>query len=306
MDQRAFKWLGVFSIGFVPLFTAPAIADDDDWDDDDEVEVRVYRERPSRTYTYRYHGPEYRTYGYVEGDDYTTPEHAWWHDYERMNANRRSQAGGQIYGYAEPEQFEVQAVPERVRLRGTIVELRQMRSSEFDRPQVLAFIETNRGVHRVVLGPVDEIRGVDIQPGDTLTVSGTTRTISGRTNIVADRFESQYVRYGSRMAPTEGYVARPQNRWHYGEVRDDDNEDINGVRHKLARVKLDTGETVKVDLGPSDAIPDIDLDSGDRIAVFGRWGQIEDDTGIIAQEFQWQGRAFVLRGGYDVDVHAYR
>lgn len=307
MNARYAKWMSIGLAGLMGLAAAPVLADDDydDWDDDDGISVRYYsypRSYERETYRYSYR-PSYRTYGYIEGD-YTTPEHAWWRDYEAMNAERRADTWrgyrqGQFYGYAEPR---------TVTLRGRIVDLREFRSSEWTRPHLVAFVDTgdDRGLDRVVLGPVDRVGSMDVRVGDRITVSGTARSIDGVRSVVAGRFETPGARWSRGYTESSGDWTRPAAHWYQGEIRDDDHEKIGGVKRTLLRVKLNTGEDIQVDLGPTDALPDLDFDRGDDIAFFGRRGTLEGKTTVFADEFRWQGRAFVLHRGFDADVHAYR
>lgn len=328
MHQNYLRWLGPALAGLLGLAVAPAMADDDwdDWDDDDDVTVRYrfHNLNPSeyRTYSYSQRWPQYRTHGYVDGHDYTEPENAWWRDYEAMNAQRRTDAWrdqGQVYGYTDDytnREYYVEepfARRERdtmpysqtamVRLSGTIVELRQFQTGRWSDPQAVAIVDTGQqGIQRVVLGSVRDVTNMDVRPGDRISVNGRYQTIAGRTNLVAETFDTGYTSWTQREAAQPG-------RWYHGEVRDDDIETIGGVERRLVRVKLDNGDRIQVDLGPEDALPAIDLDRGDDIAVFGRFGSLEGETTLFADRFRWDGRAFVLNrgaGDLDLEIHAYR
>jgi hypothetical protein len=236
----------------------------------------------------------------VRADDYAIPEHAWWRDYEAINAERRADTWrGQAYRYIEPRS---------VSLRGRIVELREFRSSEWTQPHVVVFVETERSreLHRVVLGPVDRVAAMDIRVGDRITASGTRRVVDGVRSVVAARFETPAVRWSREYADIDIDAVPPAGRWYRGEVRNEEHEDINGARHILVRVELNTGENIQVDLGPTYALPGIDFDDGDVIDFFGRWGALEGRATLFADRFRWRGQLFLVDRGFAADVHAYR
>jgi hypothetical protein len=313
MNAWYMKWFSIAVGGRLVLSTKPARGNDDDDDDDCDNHKSARYERGDwykggeyRTHTRTFRVTPYYQYGYVaprervyvySDEDLTTPENAWWHDYEELSARRRvGPAEFEVHGYVEPS---------HIQFSGTIERISTLSSNQWSSPQLVIFV--NRGgpnLERVVLGPAHELRRFDIRPGDQISVSGRSRTIDGSPMVVANRFSTREIRW-TGPAPVAVMGA---GRWFYGEVMDEETEHIDDVNHQLVRMRLDDGQRVLVDLGPTRYLPDLDFDRGDDIVVFGRWGWIEDTTGVIADEFRFEGDSYVLRrpaGDLDLEVYAY-
>jgi hypothetical protein len=145
---------------------------------------------------------------------------------------------------------------------------------------VLAMVRTDSGqIERVNLGPEREVRRLNLQEGDYITLSGTEAFINDRPILMATRVNTDAQGAGAMRTAGLGQSSRMQGQvielWE-GRLQNVDDE------HTLALVRLNQGQVMVVDLGPSDDIDDLDLDKGDQIVLVGRLGSIDGQQALLA------------------------
>jgi hypothetical protein len=250
------KWVSVVAVGTV-VGATPALAGKKD---------KVVTRYESRTYTY----PPF--YGYTQPEVYIERDFddSWWDD-------------------DVVERHEWRRVPMATRqgteVEGRIDSIRVFRLGPFDRQQAVAFVDTgDPELRRVVLGPADDLRPLGIRVGDSIRASGSLETIDGVNAVVATRFRTRSVQWENPPLMT---TAVPESQWFHGVVVDEETEKLShGVRHSIPLVRLDDGTVVRVDLGPSSLVRDSKIDEGDRIMLRGRFGWVDGQHGLYADEYR--------------------
>lgn len=155
----------------------------------------------------------------------------------------------------------------------------------------LAKIRTADGrIARVDLGPVVNLRGLDLRQGDTITVHGGRGTINDKQMLMAHRIEA-----GGRTIsvgwPNDRHLSR-----YSGEVigvRTAPFRNTNVPEQVFARVLLDQGGVTTVNLGPMDMLRKVSPEElrGKRISFLAHPAKIGNRVALVAEELRVDGRS---------------
>ena len=173
------------------------------------------------------------------------------------------------------------------RVSGQLRDLLTVRST--DRQQLtVGRIETNQGrTARVVLGPKDDLRQLNLQQGDRVEVVGQPGRINDRIVLVARRVSAQ------------NQTVRPQYHQRRRNVQQLQGQVLNTrtVRFRghdrpfvVGRVRLNDGRRVLVNFGPKEKLQGAQLQQQDQIKLLARQGRISGDRAWIAEQIRYQGK----------------
>lgn len=243
---------------------------------------------------------------------------------QRMRFDQQQDPWGQQPGDAFGGQMSQQH-------RGEITDLTTVRFPQDGKRHVIARVELDNGRRAVVhLGPEDHLQNVNIEAGERITFSGRPGQINNRPVILADRLEAggetvyiqssgvgQVQDFGQRQAygqpqdfrQTQDFgqmqdfgqgqnFGQPQSlRQVRGQIQDVRTLRLDGAEqpHTLARVELDSGSTVVVDLGPQQDLRGLDLTRGDQIQALVRPATINNRPVLKAHELRANNETIRVR-----------
>ncbi|MBX3468267.1 MAG: hypothetical protein KF878_15455 [Planctomycetes bacterium] len=201
----------------------------------------------------------------------------------------------------------------RVVLRGRIEELRPVRLA----PQagragleehLLAHLRFEDGTTVLLdLGPRPALADLRLATGDVITVRAVPGEIDGRPVLMAEairaRGERREVDWSAAWTPPEPPPPEPDLargagtlfvlRGRLGPAQA---VEVAGVRQQVVALTLDDGRQVRVALGPGGALPP-GLAPGERVAVRGRWGRLDDQQVLEAEALRREGEWAPVRRG---------
>jgi hypothetical protein len=200
--------------------------------------------------------------------------------YDQRQMSRRD-VGEAVWERDRARQTEAMQQRGPQRVVGTLSEKREQRLVGHDEPHLLAKLETDRGIERVNLGPINQLRDLDLNEGDSVFVVGAMAQINGRPILAAERIEA-----GGKTVRIQLPRTTEEMRRFTGEIQDTRNVTFQGTdeEHVVARVRLASGDTAFVNLGTKSQVERINLKRGDEIRILAQPGEINGQSALIAQE----------------------
>jgi hypothetical protein len=157
------------------------------------------------------------------------------------------------------------------------VQLRGIKGKE-----LIGRVQTQDGrVAKVALGPQNQLKDLNLQEGDQVTVLGKVGAINDRAMLIA---------YDVRANGNTIRVNRPpgvQGLRHFsGEIEKTRTAKLRNVDQKqtVARVRLDEGPTIDVILGPQSDVQRLNLQQGDEVAFLGYQARLDRRPALVAEE----------------------
>ncbi|MHC1762776.1 MAG: hypothetical protein AB9869_00510 [Verrucomicrobiia bacterium] len=231
--------------------------------------------------------------------------------------------------------------PMRV-LRGTVESVReaQWRSSsgQTDQRCIVHLTMENGRTTYVDVGSKSMLQDLDLSSGDWVHLRGRFADVGGREVFLADRIQVNGQSHSIQRSGNQGQQMAQGSRTSQSQTRTVQGR-IDGFRHiylrpqqgqrqqhSLAKLQLQDGRSLIVNLGPKRDLDDLQLEKGDRITLRGGQGTIDGRSVFFADQVrtgdrtvqikrsggqpsqrqarqQQQGREFTLRGklaGYQV------
>lgn len=241
-------------------------------------------------------------------------------DFQRMlNENRQSLTSGQtqperLFGQQGQRFTQQDPWQQQPRMgqqhRGEVTSVRTFHIPEDGKEHLLARVDLESGRRIVVdLGPEENLRNVRIDEGEMITFTGTPSRINNRPVIAANE-----LRAGGRtvqihtamdrgaagvwgMQDMQGMQQGQNLRQVRGEIQSTRTTRIDGAPepHTLARLELDDGRTVVIDLGPEQDLQQLNLEEGDEIEALVQPAMINNRTVFKAHELSTDNRTVRVR-----------
>lgn len=273
----------------------------------------------SADYGYGYNNYDY---GYGNNDDWY--EGDWWdydtdYDYYYVPDNDRNQRSQQQAQRNQRQNRNRNSTYARAALiQGKIVKLDKI--DLFGNKHVVAKLRRPDGkILNCDLGPVSQLRRLDLQRGDQITLHATPGlmyatdvrsdkqhvTLNRRKMQMADWAMKQQQNRGSRMRRGYGMgseqsamrntrmnrnsqqsAMRNRNNQRFGlqgQIEDLSLVSIGGDKYLVADIKDRSGRTQRAALGRQDRVRNFDLDRGDNISIVGRPGRVNGQTVLIVE-----------------------
>lgn len=173
---------------------------------------------------------------------------------------------------------------------GTIQGMKKISPVGMAQQHQIAKVRTPEGrIARVDLGPAEDLKRLNLQDGDQITVHGHRGTINERGVLLAERVEAS-----GRTVTVNRPFERDLNRYS-GKVLSTRTasfrmEDV--PDQVFARVRLDEGGTTVVNLGPKDQLSNVDLKGlkGKEISFLAHRATIGNRAALVAEQFRVDGR----------------
>jgi hypothetical protein len=188
---------------------------------------------------------------------------------------RSKQTQAQSAQKQKEDQSSEQAGRKQVaRLEGTIEGLRNLqlrRESGAINTYTVAKVKLGNDKTTVVnLGREALVKELNLKKGDAIDSIGRRGKVAGKNVFVAHRLKA-----GKRTIDANPTIRLSEQRQQtvsgtVTEIRKDSASDKNTAQHTLVDLKLDSGKTVTVDLGPGADPTKIDLQQGERVTVRGQ------------------------------------
>jgi hypothetical protein len=172
---------------------------------------------------------------------------------------------------------------------GTIRDMKKISLAGQEQKHQIARVKTPEGrVARVDLGPVENLKGLNLKDGDQITVHGRRGTINDKGMLMAERIEA-----AGRTIAVNRPFDRNLNRFS-GKVlstRTASFQTQDVPDQVFARVRLDGGETTVVNLGPKEQLRNVDLKNlkGKQISFLAHRAIIGNQVALIADRFRVDG-----------------
>lgn len=169
---------------------------------------------------------------------------------------------------------------------GEIHDLQVIRSARFEDPQLEGMIETNDGHwRRLILGPMDRLRRLNIKDGDLVDATGKIQDVGGTPTLVASQFTTDEI---ARWVPVHRAGAA---EWYQGRILNLRSAKFRGIepRQEVAEVRLNNGKVVPVNLGPVYDLPS-GIREGESLEIWARGGKINGKKALVAERLNVQGR----------------
>jgi hypothetical protein len=174
------------------------------------------------------------------------------------------------------------------KVQGQIKGMKTISVARLNEQHVLAKLQTQDGrIARVDLGPKQQVKNIDLQRGDQITIFGNRGTINDQTVLVAHSIQhnGRFVdisrandldlkRFSATVLDTK--TVSFQNR--------------NIPQQLFARVRLDNNQTTVVNLGPQKDFSNIDLERGDKISMLARPANIDGKLALVAEQVRANGQ----------------
>ncbi len=175
------------------------------------------------------------------------------------------------------------------RVQGRITNLRSLELAGKEGTHLLAKIRTQDGrIAKVDLGRERNLRNVDLQQGDRVTVTGKIGQINGRALLMATRINAQ----GRTITAQRGESKKLQRA--EGEILRTATVDIGSgrdARHVIALVDFQDGPQRTVILGKEKEIPTERLSENQQASFLIRQVQIDGQNALLAEEFKVGNRS---------------
>lgn len=144
-------------------------------------------------------------------------------------------------------------------------------------------IETQDGNKIPVdLGRIDQVRKLDLEDGDKITVHGVRTRVNDKRILCARR-----IQVGDKTMSVGRERDRDLKRVR-GEISSVSTKRFKGKdqEFEVAKVKLQGDRTETVILGPAERLKDLDLEQGDRVQLLVRSGRYNDEPALIADQIR--------------------
>lgn len=234
-------------------------------------------------YGYDYDDSDYGyDYGYYPGYGYY-PDYDYDYDWDWGNNDSDMHTGWHVGSKAQ--------------IYGTVEDLRTVRRDRFSQPQLAATVETDNGNwRRVILGPADRFRSLELEEGDEINVIGQVRRVNGTETLVASKFSTDNIDRWINVQ-RQGQAQRTQGqqrptKWYHGEILDTRTVKFKGIQNRqtVATVELNDGNIVPVNLGPAGQLPRQEIQQGDDVTLTAKVGKINGRTALIADRVKLRGQ----------------
>jgi hypothetical protein len=215
-------------------------------------------------------------------------EHIHSFDLQRSNSGQSGSAAYRPGSRGSNSAF--QGVPSRQKVRryeGTVQSVMTKNLARMDEPHTLITLRNQQGkTVKADLGPESKLKGVNLQKGERVTVFGTKGTINDKPVLMAEQITFNGERHRIHLPKDQG-LKRIR-----GEIKSTHSTQFRGVDqgHLIARVQLDSGRTVPVNLGPESDFQDLDLQRGDEISALVSQGRMNGQRAFIAEQVSFQGK----------------
>ncbi len=182
------------------------------------------------------------------------------------SASRRQ--GGQDQGQSQ-----------NVHIEGKVRDMMTHRLAGMGEDHQFARVETESGrTAKVDLGPKSQVSELNLKDGDKITVTGTRGTINDRGVLMAAKVEKgdQSVTlkwpHDRNFTRVRGEILRTRT----SKFRNRDGE------HVVAQMRLRSGRTADVILGPKSQLSDVDLEEGSRLSLLVHPGRLNGNSAFVA------------------------
>jgi hypothetical protein len=171
---------------------------------------------------------------------------------------------------------------------GTVRDIRQVRLAQHDQVHFFAKVQAPQGdLTMVDLGPVNQLRQLNIKTATTVQVNGDMAMVNGRPVLMASQ-----VSVGGRTVNVD-MPPGSRTRRLQGQITNVAVKRLEGSgqpAHVVAMLRLTPGQTVPVDLGRQDDLRDVRLRTGDTIVVLARPVPIGNKMIFVARQFSVGGK----------------
>ena len=208
----------------------------------------------------------------------------------------------QVSGYAHDQQGSGGKAITR-NLEGKITELQRIEFPGQDKAWMAAAIETSEGeATTMVLGPEDKLQKLNLNSGDSITVTGLLAAAEGRGMFAARRITAndQTVTFSKQVDPQDGKkIVRNVE----GEISEMKPITLPGQEQSwlVAAVKSPDGQSKTVVLGPEERLQQLDLQQGDYVSVQGVLAAEQGRGLFAAHRVRAKGQSITTARSYTAD-----
>lgn len=178
---------------------------------------------------------------------------------------------------------------QNVTLQGEVTETRQVNIKGQQDKHRLIKMKTDRGQEVMVnLGPKARLSDMDLRRGDQIRVQGRVGTINGKNVLMAKSVRSGNQTHNIARQGQLFDSPRDRSASIQGEIEQVKQFNMKGQQdaHNLARIRMQDGQSVVVNLGPKRNLRDLQLSEGDRVTIQGRRGKIDGKTVVLAEQIR--------------------
>lgn len=188
-----------------------------------------------------------------------------------------------------------------VLIAGEILELREVRLLGQEQPHLLARVDVQgREVVQADLGRRDQLARLNLTEGDSVTLVGVPAQLDERPILVATRVEAKQdsVQIDRSLMQSMNKFSGTIEDTRYAQYEGE------GAEHLVAKVRVQDGTLILLDLGAASALEDVDLSPGTPVAFVARIGTINDRRAYFAEDLRVRdSREAIQRSSDLVDVH---
>lgn len=198
---------------------------------------------------------------------------------QRRSDQRRNREGTDQQSSRQSASTDQQSSRQLRKVSGEVTSLKTFRSSRGEQHR-FARIETSKGqTVPVNLGSVEDLRRLDLQNGDQVTVIGSLARANDRTVLRAHTIQSG----DQRIDVTPRKQSR--SRQFSGTITSLRSTRMSGQNQEfqVARVTDDSGSTQTVVLGPKDRLSELGLRSGMWVSGSARAGRLNGQAALVAE-----------------------
>ncbi len=229
---------------------------------------------------------QYQTEGWVRiGYDYDQDNqidaYEYIHTIDLQTAREKSQQRAREQRMTTKQagqQFERQRKSRQI--SGTIQDIKSFIVAQTGKSHLIAKVRTQNNQPIVVdLGTENQIERLDLQSGDHIQFTAKKATLNQRQIYVAST-----VKYQGQTVNIDRQQGQNQTRL-TGEIIDTKTKALSGRKsnqHVIALVKLDSGQKVPVDFGPSQDLQQLNIKSGKQVSILAEPAKIGDKKILVA------------------------
>ncbi len=167
-------------------------------------------------------------------------------------------------------------------IAGTVRDTRQVRLAQQDQVHLFAKVQAQQGGAAMVdLGPVNQVRRLNIKTGTNVQVSGDMAMVNERPVLMANQVSA------NDQTVTVDMPQASKTRRLQGQITNVTAKRLEGSSksaHMVAMLRLTTGQTVPVDLGRQENLREVRSRTGDTIIVLARPVPIGNKMIFVAQQ----------------------
>ncbi|MEW6249025.1 MAG: hypothetical protein AB1716_00115 [Planctomycetota bacterium] len=195
--------------------------------------------------------------------------------------------------------------------RAEVLNVYPQQFAQSNRTHLVALVQLDTGATKLVLlGPLQNLRNLDIQPGERITFRGIPGTVDQQPALIAHQVRAQgqtawtnvqLRNFNSADSYREAGFGSSEQAWqtrnYTGQVTDVRMKYFTQADrpHVVARVKLDQGGTKLVNLGPVDNLRNCNIEPGEQISFNALRGNIDGQPALIAKHVQAPGQTVATR-----------